>query len=241
VAERLHKVLSAAGIASRRAAEALIREGRVAVNGIRVTRPVVLVEESDLIAVDGKVIDRRPTRRYLMLHKPAGFVTTLRDTHGRRTVSDLVKAVPERVFPVGRLDCASEGLLLMTNDGDFALRVQHPRFQIPKTYLVLAGGRVTGGDLKTLAGGLVLEDGPFVPRAVAVKEARDEGTWLEMTVTEGRNRVIRRAMRTLGYPVRRLIRVAVGDVRLGTLRPGRYRDLTAEERQSLMNYWKKYP
>ncbi|MCX7636165.1 MAG: pseudouridine synthase, partial [Syntrophales bacterium] len=177
-------------------------------------------------------------RRYIALHKPRGYVTTMWDPQGRPTVRDLVASVGERLYPVGRLDTASEGLLIMTNDGEFAHRLQHPRYGVPKTYRVAVSGVMAPAAIEKLRRGIVLEDGLFRPRSVILEKADAGETQLLLTITEGRNRVIRRALAALGYSVRRLIRTAVGGIRLGRLPAGRYRDLTDEERESMRKYLK---
>lgn len=238
--ERLQKVLSRFGVASRRAAEAMISAGRVVVNGVVVDRPGVKVTDEDLILIDGKPLRKGSPRLYLALHKPRGYVTTMRDPRGRPTVKDLVAALDVRIYPVGRLDWDSEGLLIMTNDGEFAYRLQHPRYGVPKTYRVSVSGALSPGVLRQLRKGIELDDGPFRPRSVSLEKGGGEETWLTLTITGGRNRVIRRALAYLNHPVRRLIRTAVGEIQLGALPPGRYRELTDGERERMMKLLKIY-
>lgn len=237
--ERLQKLLARAGVASRRAAEEIILAGRVTVNG-RVVR--VLGEQAapeDDIRVDGKPLDLRQAKRYIMLHKPAGYVTTLRDPQNRPTIRDLIAAIPERLYPVGRLDYDSEGLLILTNDGDFAYRLQHPRFGVPKSYRVDVSGHFCPADLKTLETGIHLSDGWFKPLQVDVEKTGRDYSWVRLTIAEGRNRIIRRAFDYLGYPVRHLIRMDIGGVRLGNLEKGAFRDLKASEMETLRIFLKK--
>ncbi|RDV83044.1 pseudouridine synthase [Ammonifex thiophilus] len=232
--ERLQKVLARAGIASRRKAEKLILAGRVRVNGQVVDKLGVKVDpERDLIEVDGKPIKLPERLIYLAFHKPRGVVTTLHDPQGRPKVTDFLKGLRERVFPVGRLDYDSEGLLLLTNDGELAHRLLHPRFHVPKTYLVWVKGEVGKEKLDLLRRGIELEDGPTLPVEVRALRRTKGETILQLTIREGRKRQIRRMFRALGYEVSRLKRVAVGPVRLGPLRPGEYRHLTPREVESL--------
>ncbi len=240
MAERLQKVLAHAGVASRRAAEAMILAGRVSVNGKTIDAMGTLVEPGDDIRADGKPIKGAARKRYVMVNKPAGYVTTLHDPQGRPTVKELVSSLPDRLYPVGRLDYDSEGLLLMTSDGEFAYRLQHPRFGVPKTYQVKVEGSISPADLKDLAVGIRLRDGLFKPVNVRIEKLNRQSTWLNLTITEGRNRVIRRALDLMGYPVRRLIRLEVGGLRLGDLKKGEFRDLTPGEIETLLIFLKKF-
>jgi len=235
--ERLQKIIARAGVASRRTAETMILEGRVSVNGVVVTELGSKADtEKDEIRVDGKAITTDVTKVYLVLNKPAGFVTTLSDPEGRPTVVDLLQGVTERVYPVGRLDYDSEGLLLLTNDGEFALRVQHPRYGIPRTYLVKVRGVLKQGEVKKIQDGVMLEDGLFTPLDVKVEKQNPLSTWLRMTIADGRNRVIRRLFDVLGHPVARLVRVSIGGVELGGLKEREYRHLKKREIEQLLRY-----
>ncbi|MCS7221224.1 MAG: rRNA pseudouridine synthase [Anaerolineae bacterium] len=243
--ERLQKVLAHAGIASRRACEELIRQGRVTVNGVIVTELGVKVDpERDHIRVDGERVRPSEPRRYLLVHKPAGYLSVMDDPHGRRDLGDLVES-SERLFPVGRLDMASEGLILLTNDGELANHLMHPRYEHPKTYLVLVRGQPRERDLWELRRGIKLEDGHTAPARVErvagwPRELAGDWwqntpnefgltTWLRITLHEGKKRQIRRMLSTVGYPVLRLIRVGLGPLRLGKLPPGQSRPLTPYE------------
>jgi 23S rRNA pseudouridine2605 synthase len=238
--ERIQKILARSGIASRRKAEELVLQGRVTVNGEVRCEPGSRADAAkDDIRVDGRRILPEETMVYLMLHKPAGTVTSLRDPEGRPVVRHLLEERFERLFPVGRLDYDSEGLLLMTNDGQFALRVAHPRYRVPKTYRVKVRGSLPPKIMRKLEAGIDLPDGRFVPEAVSMEGKNPKSTWIQLTATEGRNRVIRRALEELGYPVQRLIRVAVGEVRLGNLEPGRSRPLKTNEIRQLLSYARK--
>ncbi|OIP92857.1 MAG: pseudouridine synthase [Syntrophaceae bacterium CG2_30_49_12] len=233
--ERLQKIIARAGFASRRAAEKMIKEGRVRVNNAVVRQLGTKADvEKDEVRVDGNLISSEVAKIYLMLHKPGGYVTTLHDPQGRPIITDLLSDVSERVFPVGRLDYDSEGLLLMTNDGVFAQRLLHPRFGIPKTYKVKIRGDLTGSEIRDLEKGIELDDGKFRPEAFRVEKTNRKSCWVSLTITEGRSRMIRRGFASLGHPVVRLIRVAISDVSLGDLKAGAYRSLTKREVQKLL-------
>lgn len=234
---RLQKVLAAAGIASRRASEVLISEGRVEVNSEVVLEQGRRVDpEHDVIRVDGSRIPPPRRHRYLALNKPRGVVATMNDPEGRRTVADLIAPhSTERLFHVGRLDTDTEGLLILTNDGDFAHRLAHPSFQVPKTYIAEVNGAVGEQTLRRLRRGISLEDGPVQPTSVKIVSTAGDKTLLKITIQEGRNRIVRRTMEAVGHPVRRLSRIGIGPVRLGNLKVGEYRDLTREELGGLLD------
>ena len=233
--DRLQKIIAHAGIASRRMAEKMISEGRISVNGKIVTELGTKVDiRKNEIRVDGKLISTEVSRVYLMLNKPKGYLTTLKDTRERPIIADLLEGVPERVFPVGRLDYDSEGLLIMTNDGDFAYRVQHPKFEITKTYLVKIKGRIPKEEISMIKNGAKLDDGEFKPTHVTVGKINPKSSWLELIIHEGRNRIIRRYFDSLGHPVTRLIRVAIGDIHLGDIRQGDFRYLQKKEVERLL-------
>ena len=233
--ERVQKLLAQAGISSRRRAEQLIREGRVTVNG----RPVKLGDSArsgkDIIAVDGERIGPGPEKKvYLALHKPRGFVTTMEDERGRKCVAELVKDVPGRVYPVGRLDKDSEGLLLMTNDGGFANAVAHPSTHVAKTYRVTLRPGISEEQLIKLSTGIELDGRRTAPAKARVLEQQPGRAVVEIVLYEGRNREIRRMCEFLGLEVARLKRTAVGPVRLSLLPQGKYRELTKEEVSGLL-------
>lgn len=233
---RLQKVLAAAGIASRRASEILIDEGRVEVNGRVVTEQGRRVDpERDTIRVDGSRIPPPRRHQYVLLNKPRGVVSTLEDPEGRPTLSDYLPRTKERLFHVGRLDTDTEGLILLTNDGDFAHKLAHPSYEVPKTYLAEVAGNIENRTIKRLEKGVTLEDGPVKPDRVSLK-ARGEGrSLLTITLHEGRNRIVRRMMDSVGHPVDRLARVAIGPVRLGSLKVGSTREVTREELGQLLD------
>jgi pseudouridine synthase len=224
---RLQKVIAQAGVASRRKAEILITAGRVRVNGHTVTTLGTTVDPTtDVVVVDGRPLRLQEPSRYILLHKPRGYVTTCQDEQGRPTVFDLLKRQPARLFPVGRLDMNSEGVLLLTNDGRLAHRLLHPRYGVPRTYLVHVSGMVTEQDLEHLRRGVSLDDGKTLPAQVQIARRADKSCWLRMTLHEGRSRQIHRMLeRCGGYSVKRLQRIAMGPLTLLGLPPGQCRDL----------------
>ncbi len=227
---RLQKALADAGIASRRAGEKLIASGRVKVNGQVVTTLGSKVDPvTDVVEVDGKPIDSLVRKRYLMLNKPAGYVTTVSDPEGRRTVLDLLKEVKERVYPVGRLDYDTEGLLLLTNDGPLTFALTHPSKGVEKRYLAVVEGIPDQEVLERVSAGLVLSDGPTAPARVRLLRVKGGQALLEIAIHEGRNRQVRRMCEAIGYPVLHLSRTHFGGLSLGSLPSGRYRELSEEE------------
>ena len=233
--ERLQKIIAGSGISSRRAAETMITEGRIAVNNVIVRQLGTKADiEEDEIRIDGKLILTETSKVYLMLHKPKGYMTTLHYPQGRPVVSDLISGISERIFPVGRLDYDSEGLLLMTNDGNFSQRIQHPRFRIPKTYMVKIEGNLTNREIKMLSDGIKLDDGKFKPESCHILKMNRKSCWLTVTIAEGRNRLIRRVFELLGHSVVRLIRTAISDISLGSMKTGTFRHLTRQEVQHLL-------
>jgi 23S rRNA pseudouridine2605 synthase len=226
---RLAKYLAHAGVASRRAAESLVRAGRITVGGEPVTDPAREIGERDVVAVDGRPVPGAEERVVYAVHKPPGVVSTARDTHGRPTVVDLVED-PRRLYPVGRLDADASGLILLTNDGELANRLIHPRFEVPRTYRVtVAGGPIRGDAVRALRHGVELEDGRTAPAAVR----RLGPDRLELTIHEGRNRQVKRICAAVGHPVAGLERVRFGPLDLGELRPGEHRRLDDREIDAL--------
>lgn len=226
--ERIQKVLARAGVASRRAVEEMVGAGRIRVNG-RVARLGQRVDPTkDTVEVDGSYVPLDPDLVYYLLNKPVGVVTTASDPQGRPTVLDIVD-LDRRVWPVGRLDIDSEGLLVLTNDGDLTNLLTHPSTGVPKTYVAEVSGAVPGRILRRLARGMELEDGATAPAAVGIVDRTAASTLIEITISEGRNRQVRRMFEAAGHPVLRLARVAVGPVTLGRLKPGRFRRLSAAE------------
>ncbi len=234
--QRLQKVLAAAGVASRRACEEMISQGRVEVNGRVVTEQGRRVDpEIDVIRVDGSRIPPPRRHLYLALNKPRGVVSTMDDPQGRRTVADLIDERKGRLFHVGRLDTDTEGLLILTNDGDFAQRLAHPSYEVPKTYLAEVTGVVGPAVLRRLREGLTLEDGPVRPTSVKLISTATEKSLIKITLQEGRNHIVRRTMEAVGHPVRRLSRTGIGPVRLGNLKIGEVRELTRDELGGLLD------
>ena len=231
--ERLQNVLSRAGLASRRRAAVLIREGRVAVNGITVGEPGYRVKAQDVVTLDGEPVGAREEAVYLLLHKPVGYISTARDPQGRKTVMDLVSSVPHRVYPVGRLDLDSSGLILLTNDGDLAARLTHPRYQVSKTYRVRVIGVPSSRALTLLRDGVPLEDGITAPAEVRLVGRWAKGAEMEFVLREGKKRQVRRMCRAVGHPVSALCRIALGPLKLGDLEPGAWRPLRPSEVRAL--------
>ncbi|MGE3275552.1 MAG: pseudouridine synthase [Vicinamibacterales bacterium] len=230
---RLQKILSTAGVASRRASEQLIVEGRVTVNGTTVLELGAKADpEADDIRVDGRRVKAAPRTRYILMHKPKGFVTTRRDPEGRRTVLDLLKGVGY-IYPVGRLDYDTEGLLLLTSDGDLAAALLHPSHEVARIYEAIVKGVPDDAAIERLRRGVHLDGrrtgGADVSRGSVVGKGRDQTTKLILTLREGRNRQVRKMCAAVGHPVRRLVRVRMGPLTLGTLRPGEWRELTPQE------------
>ncbi len=237
---RIQKIIADSGLCSRRKAEELISRGKVTVNG----RPCSLGDKaapSDLIAVDGKNITAQKKKKlcYIMLNKPRGYVTTMKDELDRRCVTDLLKDLPERVYPVGRLDRNSEGLLLFTNDGGFANDIMHPSRHISKTYRVTVRPDISDEQLTRLTEGIVIDGRKTGECSVLVLDKQPGRVVLQMTIHEGRNRQIRKMCEAVGLEVARLKRTAIGPLRLGMLKPGAYRELTSDELRALRNAMQK--
>ena len=224
---RLQKVLAQAGLASRRKAERLITQGHVTVNGQLVTTLGTTVDPAvDVVVVDGRRLSRRTPLVYVLLHKPRGYITTCDDEQGRPTVFDLLQHQPGQIFPVGRLDVNSEGVLLLTNDGALAHQLLHPRYRIARTYLVKIQGVMTDEEVEQLRRGIILDDGRTLPAQVQVTRRAAKSCWLRLTLYEGRQRQIHRMLqRCGGHSVKRLQRVAMGPLTLAGLPPGSWRQL----------------
>lgn len=227
--ERLQKILARCGIASRRKAEELILEGLVTVNGKPATLGMKADLQKDHIKVRGKLIHTAEQPVYLAFNKPDRCLTTMSDSEERTTVKQFLKGIKGHVFPVGRLDYNSEGLLILTNDGDLAQAILHPSKKIPKTYLVKVDGFIEEKEMKRLEGGIRLEEGITAPAKVRKLKETEANSWLEMTIYEGRKRQIRRMLERVGHPVITLRRIRVNGISLGKLQPGAYRYLTPEE------------
>jgi pseudouridine synthase len=247
--QRLQKILSQAGIASRRAAEKLIADGRVSVNGATVTEMGTKADLGvDDIRVDGRRIKAPERSRYILLYKPAGYVSTRSDPQRRKTVIDLLRGVREYVYPVGRLDYDTEGLLLLTNDGDLAARMTHPRHGVERTYEAHVAGLPDEKALERLRTGIPLDGRRTLPAAIELlthrqkngvgghlKRTVERGAWLRITIREGRNRQVRRMCEAVGHPVGALRRVRIGPLEDRTLKPGQWRELNPAEVRKLHN------
>jgi len=227
---RLQKVLAQAGVGSRRACEILMERGRVSVNDEVVTQMGRRVDpRTDVIHVDGKRIPPASDHVYLVLNKPRGVVSTMSDEQGRTDLSEYVADRPERLFHVGRLDTDTSGLLLLTNDGEFANRMAHPSYEITKTYVAEVEGQVARGLGRTLRDGIELDDGPVRVDRFVVKQTAADRSIVELDLHVGRNRIVRRMLDAVGHPVVRLTRTGFGGIHLGGMKPGDLRELTSEE------------
>jgi 23S rRNA pseudouridine2605 synthase len=234
---RLHKLLARSGVASRRKCEELMLEGEVTVDGEVVTRLGTKVDPlTAVIRVSGQRLPPVSPHVYLVLYKPTGVVSTMSDPQGRPTISDLVADRPERLFHVGRLDTDTAGLLLLTNDGEFAQRMAHPSYEVDKTYVAEVDGRVSKTTVEQLLAGVELDDGPVtVSTARVVGQGVQDRSIIELVIHEGRNRIVRRLLDHLGHPVRKLTRIAIGPVQLTGLKAGELRDLTNDELGALLD------
>lgn len=227
---RLQKFLASAGIASRRACEKLIEAGKVSVNGEVITQLGTTVDPlKDQVCYEGKAVKLVEEKVYLLLNKPPGYVTTAKDQFGRPTVLDLVSEAGQRVFPVGRLDYNTSGLLILTNDGDLTLQLTHPRHEVYKTYVATVSGAISDEALKLLETGVVLEDFKTSPAKVKLIKREAQHSLVELSIREGKYRQVRRMMEAVGYPVESLQRIAIGRINLSGLREGSYRTLSPEE------------
>jgi pseudouridine synthase len=232
---RLQKLMAAAGVASRRVSENMIEAGRVEVNGEVVTELGRRVLETDLVSVDGVAIQLDTSRRYLMLNKPVGIVSSLQDDRGRPDLQRFVSRFDERLFNVGRLDAQTSGLLILTNDGELAHVLAHPSFGVLKTYIAKVEGRVSAQTVAALTSGVALEDGPIAAdKARIVGQAGARETIVEITLHSGRNRIVRRMLEEVGHPVIDLVRRQFGPLHLGSLAAGDIRDLTKAELGALL-------
>lgn len=226
---RLQKWLAECGVDSRRGAEKMIAAGMVKVNGVPAQIGDSIDPRKDRVTVDGRQVQRASRQVYLMLHKPRGYITTMHDEMGRKCVAELVSEVPERIYPVGRLDRESEGLLLMTNDGAFANRMTHPSKHVPKTYRVTVRPGITEEQIAAMTTGMEIDGYRTAPAQVRVIEEQPGRAVVQIVLHEGRNRQIRNMCEQLGLEVARLKRTALGTLRLGMLQPGQWRELTRDE------------
>lgn len=232
---RLQKYLAMCNVASRRASEKLIEDGRVTVNGKVVNVLGSKVSEGDVVCVDGIKTECEKKKYYIMLNKPAGFVTTVSDENGRDTVMSLTDDISARLYPVGRLDYNTEGLLLMSNDGDFTYKITHPKHKLSKVYIAVVKGTPTRFDIEKLKSGVVIDGKKTAPAKVRALRAESGNCELEIIICEGRNRQVRKMCEAVGYPVLYLKRVQIGPVILGNLPMGRWRHLNPNEVEALIN------
>jgi len=231
---RLQKYLAQAGVASRRKAEDLIRSGRVSVDGQIITEMGYKVDKDSIVEVDGKKVFLEERKVYIMLNKPEGYVTTVNDQFGRPTVLDLVKSINERIYPVGRLDYDTSGLLIMTNDGDFTYKITHPSHNIEKTYIALVKGCPNKDELNRFSRGLRIEDYVTSPAKVKISEMQGNNAVLEIIIHEGRNRQVRKMCEAIGHPVIKLKRISIGPLTLKGLEEGKWRHLNKKEIEVLL-------
>lgn len=227
---RLQKYISDSGITSRRKAEELILDGRVKVNGIVATLGCKVDEINDVIEIDSKVISKEENKVYIMLNKPTGYLSSVSDDRGRKTVVDLVD-VKERIFPVGRLDFDTEGLLILTNDGEFTYKITHPKFEITKTYLAKLDKKVNPNDLESFLSGIEIED--YVAKAKEVSLINEEKKEVLITISQGKNRQVRKMFEQIGYKVIHLKRISIGKLMLGTLKKGEWKNLSQNDLDKL--------
>lgn len=237
--ERLHKYMAHCGVASRRKCEHLIADGRVRVNGITVKGTGIKIDpDRDKVEVDGKSINRIGKRVYIMLNKPVGYVSTVTDQFQRPTVLDLVSGIEERIYPIGRLDYDSEGLILLTNDGSLTYGLTHPRHRVNKTYTVIVIGKPTGGEIDSIKKGVSLDGYVTSPADIRLCAERDKCTVYRVTIYEGRNRQVRRMFEAIGYTVISLKRTAIGSLSLGNLPIGQWRFLNKDEVKGLFSIYR---
>ncbi len=231
---RLQKFLAESGVASRRKSEELIADGKVKVNGKTASIGDKINPKRDTVTVSGKKIVKRKEFTYILLHKPRGFITTMSDEMDRKCVAELIKDVPVRVYPVGRLDRDSEGMLLFTNDGEFANAMTHPTKHVPKTYRVTVRPSITEDQITQLTTGIIIDDRKTAPAQVRVVTKEEGRVVLEIILYEGRNRQIRKMCEAVGLEVARLKRTAIGSIKLGMLKQGAWRELNEDEVRKLM-------
>ncbi len=226
---RLQKFLAEAGIASRRKAEELISQGRVEINGQVVKTPGTKISGSERIFVDGREIKHEQKKIYILLNKPVGYISSAKDQFSRKTVLDLVGTVKERIYPVGRLDYDTSGLIILTNDGDFANKMMHPKHQVHKVYRAEIIGKLSEEDIESITKGMQIEDYKTSPAKVHIVSAAGDRSIIEVTIHEGKNRQVRKMFETLDHPIIRLKRIAIGSIGIGGLEEGKWRYLSKNE------------
>ena len=230
---RLQKYLAQCGVASRRAAEQLIREGKICVNGKTVTEMGVKVKPGDKVTFDGALVKPEKKKYYILLNKPSGVLSSVKDDRSRDCVVNLIEGIDARLYPVGRLDYDTTGLLLLTNDGDFMQKVTHPSFEIWKTYQAVVKGVPNETDIRKFTEGILLDDGKTLPALLDVVGYKGNNAIVEVSIREGRNRQVRRMLEKIGHAVNSLKRISFGSLELGDLKPGKWRHVKAEEIQRL--------
>jgi 23S rRNA pseudouridine2605 synthase len=230
---RLQKYMAEAGVASRRRSEELILQGRVEVNGNIVTVPGTKINGTEIIKVDGRIIKPEKNKVYILLNKPVGYVSTARDQFDRKTVIDIVSDVKERIYPVGRLDYDTSGLILLTNDGELANRMTHPKHEVPKVYRAIISGILSQDEISKLRSGVIIEDYKTAPAVVKVIDKAENSTTVEITIHEGRNRQVRKMFEAVGHIVLRLKRIAIGPITIDGLEEGKWRRLDRKELEVL--------
>ena len=230
---RLQKYLAEAGVASRRKCEELMLQGRVEVNGVKVTEMGTKVAAGDVVKVDGKEVKQEEKKVYILLNKPVGYITTAKDQFSRKTVLDLIEGVKERICPVGRLDYDTSGLLLLTNDGDLAYKLTHPSREADKVYHAKIKGVLSDNEIQAFKTGIRIDDYTTSPAKIKVLERTTTDSLIEVTIHEGKNRQVRRMFEAVGHTVLKLRRISIGPVKLGSLEEGSWRHLTPEEIKSL--------
>lgn len=235
--ERLQKVMSEFGVASRRKCEEIIASGKVKVNGQLIIEQGYKVDkEKDIIEVEGRIIKSIENMLYILLNKPVGYITSVKDQFGRPTVLDLLKGLEERVFPIGRLDYDTEGLILLTNDGDLTYRITHPKHNIDKTYRALVNGEVNKQDIITFSRGMAIEDYITAPAKLEIIRYRKGNSIIDITIHEGKNRQVRKMCSAIGHEIITLKRIRIGKIGLGALKPGEWRYLNESEIKYLKEY-----
>ena len=227
---RLQKYMALSGVASRRKSEEMIKNGQVKVNNITITELGTIIDpDKDKVIVDDKSIKIESKKVYIMLNKPVGYVSTLRDEKDRRIVTDLIEGVPERIYPIGRLDADTTGLILLSNDGDLAFKLTHPSKKIPKKYIAIVEGTPNKKELEKIRNGILIDGRKTAPANVKVSKKFDEDSILEIEIHEGRNRQVKKMCQAINHPVKKLKRVSIGEIELGGLNIGNWRYLNDEE------------
>lgn len=231
---RLQKFLADSGVASRRKCEELIAQGRVEVNGQLVSIPGTKINGSEIIKVDGKQIGQHPEKVYIILNKPVGYISSAKDQFSRKTVLDLIGTIKERIYPVGRLDYDTSGLILLTNDGEFANKMMHPKHELEKVYRAIISGKLSETEIRSLKKGIAIEDYVTAPAKVNIIEMSDKDSIVEITIHEGKNRQVRKMFEAIGHTILRLKRISIGPIQIKGLEEGMWRYLSKDEIKALL-------